>query len=396
MQFSLQNARRIALAAQGFDRARPRRVTVAQIGEVIRRLGLLQLDFVNVLVPSHYLVLFSRLGPYRRMLLDEAVYLRREFTEQWAHEASIVPMEHWPLLRHRRETHRVRPWGFEKLLKKHAPYVEWTLAQIRERGPLRADELREPEGAPRRINDEYGWGLSVRRHVLEAHFGTGRLAVAVRLRGFARTYDLAERVIPAAHHSLNISHEEAQRTLLEQAARAQGVATLADLADYYRMTPKVARPRIAELVEEGKLKEVRVEGWREPAYLHPDAKPRPITAAALLSSFDPVVWFRKRALRLFGFDYRLEVFVPAKKRKWGFYVLPFLMGDQLVARVDLKADREKRRLLVQAAYLESHAKSGLVAEALVAELRTLAGWLELESVKVAKRGNLARALAGIL
>ena len=397
LQISLQNARRIALAAQGFDRPRPSRPKAAHVSGVIRRLGLLQLDFVNVLVPAHYMVLFSRLGSYRRTLLNEVVYQRREFTEHWAHEASIVPVEHWPLLRYRRDTHRVRPWGFEKFLAQRSEYVSWVLEQVRERGALQADDLPEPDGAPKRMSDWWGWGLAVRRQVLEAHFGFGRLAVAQRLRNFARTYDLSERVIPDTHHGRQVHHEEAQRGLLEHAARAYGVAAADDLADYYRMPIREARPRLAELVAAGKLREVRVEGWREPAYLHPEAgAPRTIDAASLLSPFDPVVWFRKRATRLFGFDYRVEIYVPEEKRKWGYYVLPFLMGDRIVARVDLKADREEHRLLVRAAYFEPHAKPGKVAEALAAELRTLATWLELDSVTVARCGNLARALATAL
>jgi len=394
---SLADARRLALAAQGFDRPRPARtVSVRDVLRTIRQLGLIQLDYVNVLIPAHYQVVFSRLGPYDRTRLDEVVYRRRDCTEQWAHEASIVPVEHWPLLRHRRETHRVRPWGFERVLERQREYVSWVLDQVRARGPLTADDLPEPEGAVRRIGDRWGWSLAVRRQVLEAYFGYGRLAVATRLPNFQRAYDLAERIVPPRHHASRVDVDEAQRRLLLAAAGAHGVGTAADLADYYRMPMRVARPRLAELVEDGSLREVRVEGWREPAYAPDGARPAEIRAAALLSPFDPVVWYRPRAARLFAFDYRVEIFVPKEKRRWGYYVLPFLLGDRLVARVDLRADRPARRLLVQAAYAEHGVPPGDTAEALAAELRVLAGWLGLESVRVGRRGDLARRLASAL
>ena len=391
----MDEARRIALAAQGFDRPRPNgRVDIRHLRRMIRQLGLLQIDYVNVLVPAHYQVPFSRLGSYDRSRLDDLVYRRREFTEQWAHEASIVPVESWPLLHHRRETHRVRPWGFEAFLERHADYVDWALEEVRAHGPLTADDLPEPLGSVRRMTDKWGWGLAVRRQVLEAHFGFGRLAVADRRPNFQRVYDLSERVIPAKHRRRVVGREEEQRELLRLAARSHGVGLAADLADYYRMPVRAARLRIAELVESGELNEMWVEGWREPAYLHPPARaPRRIDAAALLSPFDPLVWCRPRVARLFDFDYRIEIFVPRPKRKWGYYVLPFLLGDRLVARVDLKADRAASRLRVLAAYVEPNHAPGLVADALAAELRTMATWLELDSVAVGRRGGLARQLA---
>jgi len=389
-------ARRIALAAQGFDRARPRgRVSAADLRRTIRQLGLLQIDFVNVLVPSHYLVPFSRLGAYPRSLLDEVVYGGREFTEQWAHEASIVPVETWPLLRHRMEVHRARPRGFDSFLEKNPAYVEHVLAEVRARGPLTADDLPGPEDGTRRIPG--AWIGTVPRAVLEAHFGRGLLAVAERRPNFARAFDLAERRLPTDHYERRETREESQRELLRLAARAQGVGTAADLADYFRMPVRVARERLADLVAAGELQEVTVAGWREPAYLDPRAKrPRRIGAAALLSPFDPVVWYRPRTERLFGFDYRLEIFVPQPKRRWGYYVLPFLLGDRLVARVDLKAERARRRLLVRAGYVEPRVRAGDVAEALVAELKTMAAWLKLDSVAVERRGALARPLAAAL
>ncbi len=392
---TISEARRITLAAQGFDRPRPNGlVSASHLRRAIRRLGLVQIDYVNVLTPAHYLVLFSRLGAYKKTLFDDLVYRRREFTEQWAHERSILPVESWPLLRHRMETHRVRPWGFEKFLEQQSSYVDRALEDIRARGPLSANDLPEPEAPLRRVSDKWGWGMNLKNQVLEAHFGFGRLVVAERLPNFARVYDLSERMIPAEHYNREVEREEAQRELLRLAALSHGVGTAGDLADYYRMAIRDARSRIAELVEAGELRETRVEGWREPAYLHPEARiARRIEASALLSPFDPVVWHRPRAARLFGFDYRIEIFTPQEKRRWGYYVLPFLLGERLVARVDLKADRPGRRLLTLAAYLEPGAEPGEVADALATELSTLARWLELDSVHVERRGGLARTLA---
>jgi uncharacterized protein YcaQ len=287
----------------------------------------------------------------------------------------------------------VRPWGFEKIMAQIPDYVESVLNQVRSKGPLAADDLADPDGLPRRIAGD-DWVGTIPRAVLEAHFGRGVLAVAERRPNFSRVFDLAERLIPTKHHQRKTEREDAQRELLRHAARAHGVGTAADLADYYRMPIREARLRLAELTAAGELRQVRVEGWREPAYLHRDAaSPRRIDAAALLSPFDPVIWYRDRAARLFGFDYRVEIYVPQEKRRWGYYVLPFLLGERLVARVDLKADRSERRLLVLAAHLESHAKPGQVADALALELLTMARWLDLDAVKVTRRGGLAKSLA---
>jgi uncharacterized protein YcaQ len=394
--FSSSEARRIALAAQGFDRRRPGgRVGLSDLRRVIRQLGLLQIDYFNMLAPAQYQVLFSRLGPYKTSLLDDLVYRRREFTEQWAHEASIVPVETWPLLRHRMAVHRVRPYGFEKFLESQPEYVAWVLEEVRQRGPLCGGDIPEREGIARRL--EHSWFGTMGRAVLEAHFGRGTLAVADRRPDFTRMYDLCERIIPADHLGTVVPREDAQRELLRVAARGHGIGTAQDLADYFRMTVPDARPRLAELVESGSLREVRVEGWRQPAYLDSRARiPASIDAASLLSPIDPVIWFRARAARLFDFEYRVEIFVPRTKRRWGCFVLPFLMGERLVARVDLKAGRSDRTLLVGAAFLELHARPGPVAEALASELQTLAGWLGLERVAVEPRGDFAGPLAAAL
>lgn len=386
-------ARRVALAAQGFDRPRPvGRVDVRHLRRVVARLGLLQLDFVTVLVPAHYLVLFSRLGPYDRRILADLAYDRGELIEQWAHEASLVPVDAWPLLAHRRERFVARPLGFASFLARQPRYVERVLAEVRERGPLAAEDLPDAEGVPRRL--EHAWFGTVPRAVLESLFGRGSLAVARRRPDFSRLYDLAERVVPADHHERRVERHAAERELLRRAARAHGVATAADLADYWRMPVREARPRLAELVAAGELAEVAVEGWRETAYLDPGARvPRRVAAAALLAPFDPLVWTRKRTARLFAFDYRFEVFIPPARRRWGAYVLPFLLGDRLVARVDVKAERRERLLRVAGSWLEPGAEVDAVAAALAGELTALAGWLALDAVTVGPRGDLAGPLA---
>jgi len=330
----------------------------------------LQIDCVNVVCAAHYMVPFSRLGPYDRATLDALFYRSGEFAEHWAHEISIIPAETWPLLRYRRETDRVRPWGFSKVLEERA-----VLEEVRRRGPLAADDLPPPDGAAGRIPG--AWIGTVARGVLEAHFLRGSLAAAGRRSDFSRLYDLAERLIPEEHRSRRVGHDEGRRELLLQAARAHAVGTAKDLADYFRMPVGEAKPHLRELVESGQLHEARVEGWREIAYLDPKAKaPRRIEAAELLSPFDPLIWSRPRVDRLFGFKYRVEIFVPPEKRTHGFYVLPFLLGDKLVARVDLKADRANRRLIVLGKWFEGR-KTAAPAAALSTELRVLGHWLGL-------------------
>lgn len=372
---SLAEARRIALAAQGFAKPRPRRATVRHLRETIRRLALLQIDAVNVVCTAHYMVPFSRLGPYDRAAFDRLLYRSGEFAEHWAHEISIVPVETWPLLRYRRETDRVRPWGFSKVLEERADYAAWVLEEVRRRGPLAADDLSVPEGMERRIPGT--WIGTVPRGVLEAHFLRGALAAVGRRSDFSRLYDLAERRIAAEHLAAQVEHDDGRRALLLQAARAHGIGTAKDLADYFRMPVADAKPRLKELVDAGELLDVRVEGWREPAYLYKDAEcPKRIQAAALLSPFDPLIWHRPRVERLFQFQYRVEIFVPPEKRQYGFYVMPFLLGERLAARVDMKADRANGKLRVLGIWYEGR-KTGETAEALRKELRLLGEWLGL-------------------
>lgn len=384
-------ARRIALAAQGFDRARPARPDIRHVRRVIDSTRLIQIDYVNVLVPAHYQVPFARLGPYDRSRLDELVYKKQEWTEQWAHEASIIPMDVWPLLRHRMAVHPPRPRTFAQFMKDNRSYVDDVLHQIEQDGPVAPADLPQPVGIGSRLTGS--WIGTVQRAVLEALFGQGVIAAVDRRPNFSRVYDLAERVIPAQHFNHRLSAAEASRKLLARAAAACGIATLNDLADYFRMSVTEARPRVAELTEEGIIREVQIDGSGA-AYLHRDASlPRQVRAVSLLSPFDPLVWFRPRLRRLFDFDYRLEIFMPAAKRRWGYYVMPFLMDERLVARIDLKADRARRQLQVIAAYLEAGADAKKTVAALAVELQQMAQWLELESVKVGRRGNLARKLS---
>lgn len=387
----LAEARRIALAAQGFHRPRPARVTVKHLDQTVRRIAPLQLDFVNVLLPAHFLIPFSRLGPYKRDALHTLLYGSGGFTEQWAHEAAVIPVETWPLLKHRMAEHRVRPYGIEPLLRRHREYAERMVAAIRERGPLSAADLPAPPESAAMLGD--AWMGTFQRAVLEAEFGRGVLATANRLPNFARCYDLAEKLIPAEHRGRTCTREEAYRDLLLRAASAHGIGTAKDLADYYRLNIVEAKKTLAALAAEGKIEHVQVEGWTESAFLHPEAaRPRKVIAAALLSPFDPLIWFRPRVQRLFDFDYRIEIYTPAAKRKYGYYVLPFLQGERLTARVDLKADRAAKTLRVMAAYCEECAKPEEVAAPLLAELHTLAKWLDLDSVAIERKGNLASRL----
>lgn len=395
LQLSATEARRVALAAQGFDRGRPDSGCDARhFRRTIGILGLLQLDFVNVLVPAHYLVMWSRLGAYDRDRFHRFIYGSGEFTEHWAHEASIVPASSWPLLEYRRK--EFRPWPNSSILKlrNHAAYLKAVLEQVEMEGAVTANHLPPIDGPRRKPGD---WHRSVPRSALEYHFGHGRLSVAGRLPNFQRVYDLPERVLSAAHLSALVSKEDGQRELLRRAADAMGVASLRDLADYYRMSNKEAAPRIDELVEMGEISETVVEGWNETAYLAANARcPRSIECATLLSPFDPVVWFRPRAERLFNFNYRIEIYVPAAKRKWGYYVLPFLVDGEIVARVDIKADRQAGSLLVLAAYEEPGIKRHACADKLATELRGLQVWLKLRDIRVTRHNEFSRALATVL
>ncbi len=390
-EFSCAEARRIALAAQGFTARRPSSpVNAGHLRRVIERLGLLQLDFVNVLVPAHQLIPFSRLGPYPLAAFDRAVYCSGSFTEQWAHEASIVPMDYWPLLAHRRRDYQQSPRSPLFRLKGYRRYLDEVLQVVHDNGPVSANEVPARYGPKRRAGD---WHRSVPRWALEYHFGKGQLAVARRKPNFQRLYDVPDRVIPEPHLSTQPDEKDAQRELLARAAAALGIGTAKDLADYFRMRLTDVYPRLAELVELGVLRKVQVESWSDAAWLHSAARvPRQVGATALLSPFDPLVWFRPRTERLFDFHYRIEIYVPESKRRFGYYVLPFLCDDALVARVDLKADRSASALLVRAAHAEAGKGNKAIASRLASELRQVAHWLNLEQIKVGQKGDFSRAL----
>jgi len=351
---------------------------------VISRIGLVQIDSVNVLARSHYLPFFSRLGPYPMALLDDLAYRRRELVEQWAHEASLLPIEHYPLLRHRMEATNRR--SAARIEAGQPGYLDSVLDFVRERGAVTVGDI---EGESRRGG---WWNWSNGKIALEHHFARGALAITDR-RNFARLYDLPERVLPSGVLDGALPVRDQQRELLRMASRALGVGTASDIADYYRLKVTVARPLLEELAEAGELERVAVEGWAQRAYLHREARtPRRVNARALLTPFDSLVWYRDRNERLFDFHYRIELYTPEPKRVFGYYVLPFLLGERLVARVDLKADRQAGALLVPAAHLELGAPANETAAGLAAELREMARWLRLGRVEVAPKGDLATPL----
>ncbi len=387
--FSAQQARRIALAAQGFAEPRPTaRVDIRHLRRVIDRVAILQVDSVNVLERSHYLPVFSRLGTYPRELLDEATHRRRELFEYLFHAASYSTGVVLPLLRPRMEA--IEAWGqIRAVMEEHPGYVEQVYEEVATRGPLTSATLDDPG---RRTGP--WWGMGKGSSALDWLYVKGRLAISHRPATFSKVYDLAERVYPAGTLDGPVMDPETsvrERTLI--AARAQGIATVNDLADYFRMRVADVRGQVERLVTAGALHQVEVEGWPKPAYLHPEATiPRAVQARALLSPFDSLIWYRDRTERLFGFHYRIEIYVPKPKRRYGYYVLPFLLGEDLVARVDLKADRQAGVLLVQGAHLEPGFPAGSVTGPLAAELDLMASWLGLDGVHVRLNGDLAAHL----
>ncbi len=384
---SANDARLIALAAQGFDTPRPATVGEAEIEATARQLALIQLDSVNVVVRSHYMPFFARLGSYDHSLVERVAFDQRKMYEYWAHVASLIPIETYPLLRWRMEASPPR-WRIKGLLEEAPGYVDAILDEVGKRGPMIASDLDDPGS-----RKGPWWGYSEGKIALEWHFLKGAITTHSR-RNFTRYYDLAERVIPADILSQNsISPDEAQKQLFLLGAKAHGVGTAKDLTDYFRLHHVTMRPRIKELVEDGRILQVEVDGWDEPAYMHPDAAvPDEVHATALLTPFDSLVWRRERTERMFGFHYRIEIYVPEPKRKYGYYVMPFMMDGELVARVDLKADRQKGVLRVQSAFIEPNRSETKVAAALATELKLMASWLELDRVVVGRKGDLVGAL----
>lgn len=400
-RLSTLQARRIALGAQGFTRPPPSGpVGRSHLRGVLQRLGFFQIDSVNVLQRAHYLPLYSRVGPYDLEVFHRAAgRAPRAMVEYWAHVATYVDVDLWPAMAHRMASRRGLWGGPERVATEQPELVEAVLAEVGAHGPLTARQV-DARLVARGVGDggdrdrpHWGWNWSATKNALEYLFHTGALTSARRNSAFEREYDLPERVLPAdvlARPALD--DDEAHRVLVEHAARAHGVATEPCLRDYFRTAPEPTQVAVAELADAGVLVPVAVQGWDRPAYVHRDAtRPRAVRARTLLSPFDPLVFERTRAEQLFGFSYRIEIYVPEARREYGYYVLPFLLGDAIVARADLKADRGRRVLQVPGAWAEPGAPVHTAHE-LAVELRRLAGWLGLDDVEVGTRGDLAAPL----
>jgi uncharacterized protein YcaQ len=390
---SADQARRIALAAQGFGRAGPATTGTRQLNLLIGRLGLLQLDSVNVFERSHYLPVFARLGAYDKALLDRLVFgSRGPYLEYWAHEAAIIPAESWPLFRWRMKAMRER-YGPDAggWVQSNGPMLDWLRAELAGRPSVAASEIEHDSGK----GAGGWWGWSEVKTGLEYLFRFGEMVSAGRTR-FERKYALASEALPSTLLDREVSREDAIRRLIADSARAHGIGTISDFADYFRIKNEPAKAAVRDLVDAGELLPVTVPGWNRPAFLHRDARiPRRIETTALLSPFDPVVWERDRAERLFGFRYRIEIYTPAPKRVFGYYSLPLLIDDRLVGRVDLKNDRQNRVLRVQSTWTEPGAPPDTAAR-LAVTLRNTAAWQGLDSIEVMDRGDLTGDLAGEL
>lgn len=387
-ELSRSQARRIALAAQGFNDPIPKgKVDRRHLRRVMGRLNLLQLDSVPVIIRTQYMPLFSRLGPYRAELLDEIAYKDDEWFEAWSHEASLMPVEMEPLLRwHKARCAEGETWGhLRKLAESEPDYIDEVYNEVVERGPLFARDLSDP-----RPQDGDWWGSrSLGTWALDWLFRVGKVGIR-RVGNFEKEFDLLENIIPAEIRELPTpSPEDAHRELLVRAAQAHGVGTAECLADYFRLPIRSSRARLSELVEDHQLEAVTIEGWAKPAFRHPEATlPRWVKGRALLSPFDPIVWNRDRASALFDFDYRIEIYVPAAKRKYGYYVLPFMLDDRIVGRVDLKTNRTDGVLEVKAAFTEPGVDRDRVATELLAELGDLATFVGVDDLAFGERGDL--------
>ncbi|MCH9730850.1 MAG: winged helix DNA-binding domain-containing protein [Actinomycetia bacterium] len=405
MKLSAAQARRVAVAAQGFHEANPGGVvTRARLKRLVARLHLLQLDSISVAVRAHYAPVFSRLGPYDRGILDRAAWSHsarapRLLVEYWAHEAALMSVDDWPLLRWRMREYRHGRWGTE-IVKRNTKLADNIVDAVSELGPSTAGQIAAYlESEPRRAAGpakKAMWDRTDTKWVAEALWSAGVLATATRV-GFARHYDLTERVLPPEVLAREVDDERAVRELVLRAAAALGVATEPDLRDYFRLSPRQSKPAVAALVADGELEPLEVDGWSAPAYLRSgQAVPRFDRGTALLCPFDPLIFFRPRVQRIFDFHYRLEIYTPAAKRQFGYYVWPFLLDGHLVGRVDLKADRAAGVLHVVGAFAEQGQSPTRVATALAAKLEAMASWLGLDGVAVGERGDLAPALEGFL
>ncbi|MGN6198475.1 winged helix-turn-helix domain-containing protein [Humibacter sp.] len=388
-------ARRIALAAQGFGRPRPATVGTRQLNGLIDRIGLLQIDSVNVFERSHYLPVFARLGAYDKALLD-ALTMRSHapHTEYVAHEAAFVRREDRPLFQWRMDAMRRRyGTGTEAWDASHGRTARWLLDELAANGPMAASDIEHEEN----VRKGPWWGWSEVKRTLELLFRFGDVAIAGRNR-FERRYALPEQVFASSVLETRVETTDAVRELVRRSVRALGIGTLSDIADYYRLKSVPTQAALADLEDAGEVSRVAVPGWERagrpaPVWLATDARlPRRVQASALLSPFDPIVWERARALRMFGLDYRIEIYTPAPKRVYGYYVLPVLQDDRIVARVDLKSDRQAGVLIVRSAWAEAEADDETPAR-LAALLREAAEWQGLSAVQVRERGTLARELA---
>ena len=402
VDLSIAQARRLALASLGFGLRRPAKAGTTHVRATVQRLHAIQIDSVNVLARAHYLPVFSRYGPYPTAVLDDLVHGRRELFEYWGHAACFLPIELYPYLRWRMDGQVVNWGGGEPQTR---AFLEAVFAEVAERGPLSAGEI----GIGGKSTGAW-WGWSDAKRAVEVLFRQGRVAIAGR-RNFARLYDIPERVFPPeVLNAKAVPAPEAKKELLVRAVRAMGVGTARDVALYFhvdqwwdrskvngRRSPARTHLLFDELVEDGRLEKVTVEGWKEPGYVVPGTRvPRSVDARAVVSPFDPVLWERRWTKAVFGFDYQIEIYVPAPKRIYGYYVLPFLLGEGFAGRVDLKAERKSSNLLVQAAYVEAVADPTAVAEALAGELHLMARWLGLEHITVAPKGDLAEPLLRVL
>ncbi|MEX7468724.1 winged helix-turn-helix domain-containing protein [Mycobacterium adipatum] len=392
-------ARRVAVAAQGFHQPKPGLLTRGHLKRLISRIQVLQLDSVSVAVRAHYAPVFSRLGPYDREVLDRAAWAHsdrapRLLVEYWAHEAALMAVDDWPLLRWRMAEYEHGRWGTE-IVRKNARLAEDIVAAVAELGPSTAGQIEAHLEAEPRGRKGPWWDRSDTKWVAEALWSSGVLTTATRV-GFARHYDLTERVLPPEVLARRVSDEEAVRELILRAAGALGVGTEPDLRDYFRLSPKQSKPAVAALVADGELEVVDGGGGTPPAYGRAGQMgPRRARGTALLCPFDPLVFFRPRMERLFdGFHYRIEIYTPAHKRQFGYYVWPFLLDGELVGRVDLK--RADGVLQVLGAFTEEGRDRRRVAEAMAVELRSMAGWLGLGDLTVGDRGDLAPHLRAVL